>query len=115
MFIAFAVVGILLALALTASAFADITRAEQIVTSMSKLGVPDSWFLPLGLVKLAGALGLVIGVWVPFLGVAAAIGVVLYFIGALITHLRVKDDEIAPVIGLMLFGVVALVLRLASV
>ncbi|MEV7421056.1 DoxX family protein [Streptomyces sp. NPDC091212] len=114
MFIAFAVVGILLALALTASAFADITRAEQVVASLSKLGVPDSWFLPLGLVKIAGALGLVIGLWVPFLGVAAAIGVVLYFIGALITHLRVKDYAVAPVVGLMLTGVAALVLRLAS-
>ncbi|MFF5564391.1 DoxX family protein [Streptomyces sp. NPDC012623] len=114
MFIAYAVVGIMLALALTGSAFADITRAERIVTSLSELGVPDSWFVPLGLVKIAGALGLVIGLWVPFLGVAAAIGVVLYFIGALITHLRVKDHAVAPVVGFMLIGAVALVLRLAS-
>lgn len=30
------------------------------------------------------------------LGVAAAVGVTLYFIGAVISHLRVKDFELAP-------------------
>ncbi|AXG80005.1 DoxX family protein [Streptomyces paludis] len=114
MFIAFAVIGILLALALTASAVGDITRAEAIVASLSKVGVPDSWYVPLGLVKIAGAAGLVIGLWVPFLGAAAAIGVILYFIGALIMHLRAKDKGFAPVILFIVLAAAALVLRLAS-
>ncbi|MEV0035335.1 DoxX family protein [Streptomyces sp. NPDC050804] len=114
MFIAYAVVGILLAAVLAASAVATITRQESVVGSMSKVGVPDSWLPRLATLKAAGAVGLVIGLWVPALGVAAAIGVVLYFIGAAIAHLRVKDYEIAPAVGLFLLAAAALVLRLAS-
>ncbi|MEU4076169.1 DoxX family protein [Streptomyces venezuelae] len=51
---------------------------------------------------------------VPALGGAAAIGVALYFLGALITHLRAKDYEIAPVVIITLLAIAALVLRTAS-
>ncbi|RYJ24739.1 integral membrane protein [Streptomyces sp. L-9-10] len=114
MFIAYAVVGILLAVALTGSAVGTFTRQEKIVGSMLGLGVPESWLPRLATLKAAGAVGLVVGLWVPLLGAAAAIGVVLYFIGAAVTHLRAKDYAIAPVVVLFLLAVAALVLRLAS-
>lgn len=114
MFIAYAVVGILLAAVLTASAFATFTRQEAVVGSMSKLGVPDTWFPRLATLKAAGAAGLLIGLWLAPLGVAAAIGVTLYFIGAAIYHLRAKDYAIAPVAVIFLLAVASLVLRLAS-
>lgn len=50
----------------------------------------------------------------PLIGSAAAIGVVLYFIGAVVTHLRVKDYEIAPPVALALLAAAALVLRVLS-
>ncbi|WP_066952461.1 DoxX family protein [Streptomyces lushanensis] len=114
MFIAYTVVGILLAAVLTGSAVATFTKQEAVVGSMSKLGVPDSWFPRLAALKAAGAVGLLIGIWVPALGVAAAIGVGLYFIGAAVTHFRAKDYAVAPVVVIFLLAVAALVLRLAS-
>ncbi|UAK32021.1 DoxX family protein [Nocardia asteroides] len=45
----------------------------------------------LGVAQLAGAGGLLIGVWWGPLGVAAAICLTLYFIGAVATHVRVGD------------------------
>ncbi|MFE4370118.1 DoxX family protein [Streptomyces sp. NPDC056835] len=114
MFIAYAVVGILLAVALTGSAVGTFTRQEKIVGSMTGIGVPESWLPRLATLKAAGAVGLVVGLWVPLLGVAAAIGVVLYFIGAVLMHLRAKDYAIAPAAVLFLLAVAALVLRLAS-
>lgn len=63
---------------------------------MGKVGVPDSWFPWLASLKAAGALGLLVGLGVPVIGAAAAVGVVLYFIGAVVTHVRAKDYEIAP-------------------
>ncbi|PVE12015.1 DoxX family protein [Streptomyces scopuliridis] len=115
MFIAYAVVGILLAAVLTGSAVGTFTRQEKIVGSMTGLGVPESWLSRLATLKSAGAVGLIVGLWVPLLGVAAAIGVILYFIGAAVTHLRAKDYAIAPVVVILLLAVAALVLRLASV
>ncbi|KJY26125.1 DoxX family protein, partial [Streptomyces sp. NRRL S-495] len=39
----------------------------------------------------AGAAGLLVGLAVPALGVAAAIGLILYFLGAVITCLRARS------------------------
>ncbi|MFD3651868.1 DoxX family protein [Streptomyces sp. NPDC058620] len=114
MFVAYAIVGILLALALSASATLTFTRHQAITASMSKVGVPDSWLPGLAALKAAGAAGLVVGLAVPVIGAAAAVGVVLYFIGAVITHLRAKDFEIAPPVVLALLAAAALVLRVMS-
>ncbi|MFB7784214.1 DoxX family protein [Streptomyces vinaceus] len=114
MFIAYAVVAGLLALALAASATFTLQRSEAIVTNMRKVQVPDSWLPRLAALKAAGATGLVAGLWVTPLGVAAAIGVTLYFIGAVISHLRVKDFELAPAAALTLLAAAALVLRVAA-
>ncbi|MER5306804.1 DoxX family protein [Streptomyces sp. NPDC002773] len=114
MFIGYVVVAALLAFALSASAFLTFTRNPQIVGSMTKLDVPDAWLPRLATLKAAGALGLLAGLAVPLLGGAAAIGVFLYFIGALVTHLRAKDFELAPVAVLTVLAVAALVLRIAS-
>jgi hypothetical protein len=45
---------------------------------------------------IAGGLGLLIGVWYPPLGIAAAVGLVIYFVGALIAHLRKGDVKGLP-------------------
>nr|WP_239110060.1 DoxX family protein [Streptomyces anulatus] len=114
MFIAYAVVGVLLALALGASAVLTFTRNEAITASMGKVGVPGAWFPWLASLKAAGALGLLVGLGVPLIGSAAAIGVFLYFVGAVVTHLRVKDYEIAPPVVLALLAAAALALRVLS-
>ncbi|MGW6411404.1 DoxX family protein [Streptomyces vinaceus] len=114
MFIAYAVVAGLLALVLAASATFTLQRSEAIVTNMRKVQVPDSWLPRLAALKAVGATGLVAGLWVTPLGVAAAIGVTLYFIGAVISHLRVKDFELAPAAALTLLAAAALVLRVAA-
>ncbi|MFE3485188.1 MULTISPECIES: DoxX family protein [Streptomyces] len=114
MFIAYAVVGVLLAFALGASAALTLTRNEAVTASMGKVGVPGTWFPWLASLKAAGALGLLIGLGVPLIGSAAAVGVVLYFVGAVVTHLRVKDYEIAPPVVLALLAAAALALRVLS-
>lgn len=114
MFIAYAVVAGLLALTLTASATFTLQRNAAITANMQKLGVPDSWLPRLAALKAAGAIGLVAGLWLAPLGIAAAIGVTLFFVGAIVTHLRAKDFEFTPAAVLMLLAVAALVLRAAS-
>ncbi|MFD3519631.1 DoxX family protein [Streptomyces sp. NPDC058653] len=114
MFIAHAVVGILLAVALSASAVAMATRNATIAANMTKLGVPDSWLPRLASLKAAGAVGLVVGLWIPFIGAAAAIGVVLYFLGAVYYHVKAKDYVIAPPAVFVVLAVAALITRLAT-
>jgi hypothetical protein len=68
----------------------DLVRAGWVLDNMSRLGVPHTWLFPLGALKLAGAVGLVVGLAVPAIGVAAAVGLVLYFVGAIVTVLRAR-------------------------
>ena len=75
------------------SGIAALLHWKAILPGMVKAGVPESWLtFPIGTLKTAGAVGLLIGlVGVPVLGTAAAIGLVLFFICALYTHIRAHD------------------------
>jgi DoxX-like protein len=58
---------------------------------MDEVGVPRSWLPPLAVLKGAGAAGLLLGLLaVRILGIAAAIGLVLFFTGALGAHARAR-------------------------
>lgn len=114
MFVVTVIVSVLLALALVGSAAGKLTKNPKIVESMTKLNVPATLVPKLALLEIAGAVGLLVGLAVPALGAAAAIGVILYFAGAIVYHVRAKDKALAPPAVLMLVAVAALVLRLAT-
>jgi len=114
MFTAYVVVTVLAAAANIFSATLDFIRYKQILINMAKAGVSESWITMLGTLKGAGALGLLVGIRVPPIGTAAAIGLVLFFVGAIITHLRAHDYSFGLAIVFLLLAVAALVLRLAS-
>jgi DoxX-like family len=112
MFAVGAVVSVLLGVTLLASAAAKLTRATRVVDSLTGIGVPIGWFPWLAGAEIAGGIGLIVGLAVGPLGVAAAIGVVLYFIGAVIAHLRAKDYKgVSTPAVLLVVAIVALALR----
>jgi hypothetical protein len=78
------------------SAFAVLTGASWVVDNLADYGVPRSWWPWLGAAKAAGAIGLLVGVAVPSVGVAATIGLVLYFLGAVITVMRARSYTHIP-------------------
>ncbi|MFJ1758856.1 DoxX family protein [Amycolatopsis sp. NPDC088138] len=73
------------------SAYSVFSHAKWVVEPLAEYGVPRSWWPWLGTAKAAGAVGLVVGLFVPVIGVAAGIGLVLYFTGAVITVARAKS------------------------
>jgi DoxX-like family len=69
----------------------DIAQPRWLLATMAEVGVPRSCLPPLGALKGAGVVGLVLGLLVvrpP--GIAAAIGLVLFFAGALTAHVRAR-------------------------
>src|SRR5260370_17756344 len=112
MFIAYVVVTLLTAAANIFSATLDFIRYKPILINMAKTGVPESWITMLGVVKTAGAIGLLVGIGVPLIGTAAAIGLVQFFFGAIMTHLRARDYSFGLAIVFLLLAVVALALRM---
>ena len=114
MFIAYLIVTGLAAAANLFSAMCDFVRYKRVSLAMAKAGVSESWMTTLGVLKAAGALGLLVGIgWSP-IGTAAAIGLTLFFIAALITHLRARDYSLGPAVVFLLLAVWALVLRPAT-
>lgn len=115
MFVATVIVTVLLAGALAGSAYIKITRREPYVQGYVRVGVPMDKLNQLAALLIAGAAGLLLGLLWPPIGIAAAIGVILYFLLAVFSHVRADDVKNAPAsAGLAAFAVVALILRLAT-
>ncbi|GIH99375.1 DoxX family protein [Planobispora takensis] len=106
------VVTVLAALWVGFSAFSLLRRAEWVVKPLTDYGVPRSWWPWLGAAKAAGAAGLLVGLFVPVIGVLAGICLVLYFTGAVVTVLRARSYStvvfpllyMGPVIAALLLG-----------
>jgi hypothetical protein len=77
----------------TLVAIAAMLHFKPILPGMARAGVPESWLtFPIGTLKTAGAIGLLLGlVGVPWVGAAAAIGLIGFFVCALYTHMRAGD------------------------
>ncbi|MFF3564758.1 DoxX family protein [Streptomyces sp. NPDC002574] len=76
-------------------------------------GLPRTWVPVLGTLLALGAVGLPAGLAVPLAGTLAASGLVLYFIGAIIAHLRVGSRDIVGAIVFLATAAAALILGLA--
>ena len=91
MFLAYVIVTIATIAANAYATAADITQARFVLATMDEVGVPRSWLPRLAFLKGVGAAGLLLGlIGVRPLGIAAAIGLVLFFTGALATHIRTR-------------------------
>jgi hypothetical protein len=89
-------VSLLLAALLLATAIRKLTHAPGVVETYRRVGVPERRLNLLALILAAGAAGLVVGLWWRLLGVAAAAGLVAYFVLAMAAHVRHHDLKPLP-------------------
>jgi hypothetical protein len=115
MFIAYLAVTVLAVVANTYAATVDFARSQWILDNMTRYGVPHSRLFLLGVLKALGVLGLLVGIGVPLIGVAASAGLVLFFIGAIATVVSAHWFTHVPYpASFLLLAVASLALRLAS-
>ncbi len=115
MYIATCVVVAILAGLLVLSAYGKFTHSPKQTDTIVKVGFPERFIWLLALCELAGAAGIVLGLfWWP-IGVAAAIGLVLYFVLAVASHLRAKQLDVQASGAMLLLAVTVLVLHALSV
>lgn len=112
--IALIVLGALLSYAGIGSAIAKFKGVKSVVEAMLHVGVKESQIKLLGILETLGGLGIIAGIWSKPLGIAATIGMVLYFFGAVVAHIRKKDGfkELAAPTAIFLIAVATLVLEL---
>jgi hypothetical protein len=113
---AYLVIALLFAAMVAFSGLGKIRRDPRIVHVVHEVvGVPLKYFALLAACELAGALGLVLGIWWPSMGVAASIGLVLYFVGAIVSHLCVGDVKgIGPAAFMLAVAAGALATRILA-
>ena len=71
----------------TAVAIAYLKHASFVIATSREVNVPESWLPILATLKLAASAGLLLGMLgVPRIGIAAGIGLVLFYIGAITAH-----------------------------
>ncbi|GLZ79689.1 hypothetical protein Afil01_44960 [Actinorhabdospora filicis] len=91
MHIAFLIVAALTVLANGFEMVAGFARASFVRGNAALVGLAPKWIVPLAVLKGAGAAGVLLGLLgVPLIGEAAAIGLVLFFVGAMIAHVRAR-------------------------
>jgi SNF family Na+-dependent transporter len=108
MYVVYLVTTIAAALANGYAACLDFAGAQSVKAVADRVGVSRRWMVPLGTLLASGAVGLVAGLAVPALGTAAALGLVLYFVCAVIAHLRVHDRQLGGAVFFLLLAAAAL-------
>lgn len=80
----------ILAAALLFDVLASIRPPAFIRDCLDGVGFPSDWWWVLIVVKSLATAGLIVGIWVPGVGVAATVGVVAYFLCATGAHIRAR-------------------------
>jgi len=101
----FVTISLLLAVACLLPAAAKLTGQPRMRESAAHFGIPWPRYRLIGVAELAAAAGILIGLWWHPLGVAAAAGMTMLLLGAIITHRKAADNvkEMVPaLVGLVL-------------
>lgn len=112
--IALIIFGGLLTFAAIGSAISKLIKVPDVMAMMASVGVKPNQVPVLAVLEIAGGLGIIAGIWIAPLGLAATIGLALYFLGAVASHVRAKSklSDSAASIGIFTFSIITLALQL---
>src|SRR3989442_6567808 len=82
MFVATVIVGSLLALIYVAAGMPKVVKAQSAVTQAEELKIAPTFYQFIGVLELLGAAGVLLGLRLSWLGVAAGAGLALMMVGA---------------------------------
>ena len=112
----FITISLLLAAACLLPATGKLTGNPKMRKSAAHFGITWPRYRLIGAAELAAAAGVLAGLWWHPLGVAAAAGMTVLLLGALITHRRTADGgkEMAPALFALAITVAYLAIALTS-
>lgn len=100
------------------SASGKLTNQQPVVEILDHVGVTGTLRSMLPFIQIAGGVGALVGlVLLPAVGVAALAGLAMYFVGAVVAHLRVGDgiDRFGIPLGLAVVMAAAAVIRAMTI
>jgi len=99
--------GITLALLFALLGIAKVTARPAMRTAAQHLGHTTGEYRAIGALELAGALGVVAGLKLTGIGVAASIGLVLLMLGAAAAHLKNRDGALRVLVPIVVAAMAA--------
>jgi uncharacterized membrane protein YphA (DoxX/SURF4 family) len=97
MFVLTVISGALTAVMFLSASLLKLTDQPQAREGQEKFGISATTYKLIGALELLGVIGVLIGLAVPAIGVAAGVGLFVVGAGAFVSHIRVKD----PLAGVM--------------
>jgi hypothetical protein len=112
----FVAISILLILACVVPASAKLAGAPAVRESAAHFSIPWSRYRLISVPELAAAAGVAVGLWLHPLGVAAACGMAVLLMTALVAHRRARDDVkiMAPALVAAVITAAYLIIALAG-
>jgi len=112
----FVTISLLLAAACLLPAAAKLAGHPKMQQSAAHFGIPWPRYRLIGAAELAAAAGILAGLWWHPIGLAAAAGMTLLLIGALLTHRHAADSgkDMAPALAVLVITMAYLAIALAS-
>ena len=102
------ILSIITALIVGASGIYDFSGPQKVLDLMHDLGYRPGFERSLGILKIAGAIGLLLGLQMITLGLLAALGLIVYFVLAVRAHLRLGHPTNEMIPAAVLAGLSAL-------
>lgn len=103
---------VILAVALFSDAVMSIHPPRFIRDCLNGVHFPQDWWWTLVVIKLLATAGLLVGIAIPGIGLAANVGVVVYFLSAAYAHIRarfLKQEFWINCLGMLLLSIVVLI------
>jgi ABC-type transport system involved in cytochrome c biogenesis permease subunit len=112
----FVTISLLLAAACLLTAAAKLAGHPKMRHAAAHFGIPWPRYRLIGVTELAAAAGILTGLWWHRLGLAAATGMALLLVGAVLTHRRAGDSakEAAPALAVLALTIAYLAIALSS-
>ncbi|OFQ45291.1 DoxX family protein [Corynebacterium sp. HMSC076D02] len=108
---------ILLAVILSGDVILSVRPAKFIEKCLTGVKFPRQWWWALIYIKCVAIAGLVIGLWLPGIRIAALAGIVAYFFAAAFAHLKAKftgTEFWLNCLGMLILSIVALLVTIAA-
>ncbi|RMF77279.1 MAG: DoxX family protein [Chloroflexi bacterium] len=107
---------ILLAVAFTGAGATKLLGAQMQIENFERWQISQSRRPLIGAYELLGALGMVVGIFVEEVAIAAGVWLAAAMVGALLTHRRINDlvSRYIPAFVLLILSVVVFALRAAE-
>ncbi len=85
-----------------------VTGRKMFVENFRRFGYPQWFRIVTGSLEVLGGLGLLIGIWLPWLAALASAGLILVMLGAVVTEVRTREP-LQKVILPIVMGTLAIV------